>query len=245
MNDITTPLSRRAETCALAFALTFPTLLTLAYFVLLADSPAGIQRAVGGIGKGIQFAFPLFWILAVRRQRLGWKPPGTKGLAENLAFGVSVFAALLLLYHTWLGPSGLLDAAGEEIRKKVIGFGMDTPAKYFALAAFYALGHSLLEEYYWRWFVFGQLRRLLPLWAAVLVSSLGFMAHHVLILATFFGWPSWATVLFSLAVASGGAIWAWLYHRSGSLYGPWLSHLLVDAGIFILGYQMVGDLFTG
>ena len=65
------------------------------------------------------------------------------------------------------------------------------------------------------------------------------MAHHVLVLATFFGWTSPATYLFSLAIAVGAAVWAWLYARTDSIYGPWLSHLLVDAGIFLIGYDMV------
>ena len=60
-----------------------------------------------------------------------------------------------------------------------------------------------------------------------------------LILGTYFGWTSPATWLFSLAIAIGGAAWAWLYHRSGSLVGPWLSHLLVDAAIFVIGYHLV------
>ena len=32
---------------------------------------------------------------------------------------------------------------------------------------------------------------------------------------------------------------AWLYRRSGSLVGPWLSHLLVDAGIMVIGYDLL------
>ena len=44
------------------------------------------------------------------------------------------------------------------------------------------------------------------------------------------------------AVAVGGAFWAWLYQRSGSLAGPWLSHLVADAGIFFVGYQLIGDM---
>jgi membrane protease YdiL (CAAX protease family) len=79
---------------------------------------------------------------------------------------------------------------------------------------------------------------------SVLVSSLGFMAHHVIILAMYFGWASWATCLFSLAIAIGGAVWAWLYERSESLVGPWLSHLLVDAAIFVIGYDLARELFV-
>ena len=30
-----------------------------------------------------------------------------------------------------------------------------------------------------------------------------------------------------------------LYERYGSLYGPWLSHLLVDCGIMFIGYDLI------
>src|SRR5262249_1527345 len=106
-------------------------------------------------------------------------------------------------------------------------------------AVFVTVPHSLLEEYYWRWFVFGQLRRRLTLASAIVISSLGFMAHHVIILYVFF--PDHfltAAVPFSLCVAAGGAVWAWLYERSGSIYAPWLSHLVVDAGLFVVGYDL-------
>ena len=72
-----------------------------------------------------------------------------------------------------------------------------------------------------------------------MVSSLGFMAHHVILLATYFGITEPVTWVFSLAIAVGGTFWAWLYHRTGSLLGPWLSHLLVDAAIFLIGYEIV------
>ena len=106
--------------------------------------------------------------------------------------------------------------------------------KYVVLAVFYSLFHSLLEEYYWRWFVFRQLRRLVPLWPAIVISALGVhgpprhRARRVLS-SERRGSPR----CLSAAVAVGGAFWAWLYDRTGSLFGPWLSHLLIDAGIFL------------
>jgi membrane protease YdiL (CAAX protease family) len=117
--------------------------------------------------------------------------------------------------------------------------GVDSPALFIALGVFYALGHSLLEEYYWRWFVFGRLREWVAVPWAIAISSLGFMAHHVVLMATFFGLFSFWACFFSLSVAVGGLFWAWSYQRTGSLYGPWLGHLLVDAGIFIVGYDLV------
>ena len=116
---------------------------------------------------------------------------------------------------------------------------MNTPIRFIAQGVFYALIHSFLEEYYWRWFVFGQLRKLVRLYAAVIISSLGFMAHHVILLDTFFGLSSPLTWFFSFSIAFGGAVWALMYHRTGSLYAVWLSHLLVDAAIFIVGYDIL------
>src|SRR5690606_17666993 len=101
------------------------------------------------------------------------------------------------------------------------------------------LVHSLAEEYYWRWFVFAQLRRIIPLAPAIGLSSLAFMAHHVIVVGSYLRDNPLAMIFFSLSVAVGGAVWAGLYQRSGSLVGPWLSHLLVDAGIMIVGYDLI------
>jgi membrane protease YdiL (CAAX protease family) len=247
MTDSPTSTSRRADVCAVLFGLTFPTLVTWVYFVWLKESAPSQQQIAYGAGKVLQFGFPLVWVLAVQRRPLGLTRPNPRGLGMGVVFGMLVLAAMLILYHTWLKPTGYLDAhssAGKEIYGKVAGFGIDTVWKYAGLGAFYALFHSLLEEYYWRWFVFGQLRRLVSLPAAIVVSSLGFMAHHVIVLGAYFGGFSLATVVFSLAVAVGGAVWAWLYQKSESLWAPWLSHLVVDAAIFIVGYDLVRQMLS-
>ncbi len=83
------------------------------------------------------------------------------------------------------------------------------------------------------------LRRLVAAWAAALISSLAFMAFHVIDLAMFFP-GRFLTLALPLAVCVGigGAAWCWLYQRTGSLYAPWLSHLVMDAAIFAVGYDL-------
>jgi membrane protease YdiL (CAAX protease family) len=234
---------RRSHLGAVLFALGFPGVFTWVYFVALRSSPGALQQTVYALGKTIQFTFPLFWVLVIERRRPVWSRPGAAGLGAGFAFGLAVFAAGVALYLAWLKPAGFLQEAAGEIQKKIAGFGVRSIAAYLALGAFYSVIHSFLEEYYWRWFVFGQLRVITAWRTAVGVSSVGFMAHHVILLATYFGWSSPAAYLFSLAVAVGGAFWAWLYHRSRSLYGPWLSHLLIDAAIFAVGYDLVRPMF--
>jgi membrane protease YdiL (CAAX protease family) len=233
-----------ADAIAVAFAILLPALITWVYFIALAGSSPGLQQAAFTVGKSVQFAFPVIWVAIFHRHRLRLSRPRTTGLAEGLVFGLVVFAAALLLYHFWLKPTGYLAPAAETVREKIASFHVDSPWTYLAMGVFYSVVHAFLEEYYWRWFVFAELRRFLPLTAAIAVSAAGFTLHHILVLGFYFGWLSPATWFFSLAVAVGGAFWAWLYHRSGSLYGPWLSHLLIDAAIFTVGYDLVRALLA-
>jgi hypothetical protein len=223
----------------LAVALTLPTLVTWLYFVALDGQAAALQQATYAIGKTIQFALPAVWVLLFLRERPRFAAPGWPGLVMGLVFGMAVMGLMAGLYYGVLKPQGLFDAPAEEVRAKVKSFGINTFAAYLALAVFYSLLHSLLEEYYWRWFVFGYACRPLPLAAAIAVSSVGFAAHHVLVLAKYFGYGSPLTWLFTAGIVLGGAFWAWLYRRTGSLAGPWLSHALVDATIFVIGWDLI------
>lgn len=229
----------RRDWPAVGFALFLPTCVTVVYFVLLADRPAPWQQAAYAIGKTLQFGFPLLWVGLI--QRRGWtlRRPRRRELVEGLLLGTAILAAMLVLYLGWLKRGGVPPEALAAIRAKADSFGVASLPRFAALGAFYALGHSLLEEYYWRWFVYGQLRNLMRPIGAMTISALGFMAHHVCVLTQYFGWMSAWTIFFSLCVAIGGVLWAVLYERHGSLYGVWLSHLLVDAGIFAVGYDLV------
>ena len=229
----------RGDSVAILFALTFPAFLTWVYFILLAESAAGLQLAAKIIGMAIQFGFPVFWVFGVQRQRLSRPQFKRGGLLFGGLFGLTILAAIFVAYHHWLQQNADFVSAAANVREKVQGLGIDSTAKYAALSAFYAVLHSLLEEYYWRWFVFAQLSRATTLGRAIMISALGFMAHHVIVLSIYFGWGTFLSLFFSLGVAVGGAVWAWLYHRSRSLFGPWLSHCLVDAGIFAVGYQIM------
>jgi membrane protease YdiL (CAAX protease family) len=171
------------------------------------------------------------------------KRPHFGGLRPALIFGLAVAALMLGVYFGGLRGSSFLAKTPASLQHKLREVGMDTPERYALLALFVVAAHSLLEEYYWRWFVFGGLRQFLPLAPAMVLSSLAFMVHHVVVLYVYLPGRFWEAVLpFSLAIALGGAVWAWLYERSGSIWSPWLSHLLVDAGIFVIGWDLLWPL---
>ena len=219
----------------------------------LAWNPPSTRGLVSGIGFGalvLAAAFSLYHGILQPRGILDAATVNSPRLAQQAVEsesrgGVRPSGAARSENREVLGePREAGNSPAAAIRSKIRGFGVDRLWKFIVLGAFYAVFHSLLEEYYWRWFVFQRLWRLWPLTPAIGLSSIAFMAHHVILMAVFFGWSSPWTYFFSLSVAVGGAIWAWLYARSGSLYGPWLSHLLVDVAIFLIGYDLAKDLFV-
>lgn len=222
---------------ALVVALLLPTLITLLYFVWMAKAAAFIYGPL----KLLQFAFPAVWVFVMQRgQRKTWPAPQyARSVMLGLLFGFAVFGAGLALYFAVLKPSDFFAGSIDEIHAKVKDMGLNSQAMFLACAVFYCLIHSLLEEYYWRWFVYREARTHWSLPVSIAISSLGFMAHHVFVLAEFFHWNSRYTYLLSLAVAIGGVFWAWLYERYGTLLGPWLSHLVIDALIFAIAFDLV------
>jgi membrane protease YdiL (CAAX protease family) len=163
----------------------------------------------------------------------------------GVAFSAAVVAAGMALFHLALDDLPKFAAASEMIHAKIAAYGIDSSLKYFLLAGFYSLFHSLLEEYYWRWFVFRQLRHKMALWPAAVISAIAFTLHHIIVLGVFFQGAPWLVALLAGAIAVGGIFWAWLFDRSDSVFDTWPSHLLIDAGLFVgIGFPLVRHLLA-
>jgi membrane protease YdiL (CAAX protease family) len=224
--------------------MTLPTVLAWVYFKQLGGQGGAANpwpQAAYAAGKVVQFALPVVYLWTVEGRLAALRRPRFAGWPVAVGFGVAVAAGMLGLYYGHFRHAPQLAAMPVKVRHKMEEFGVATPAGYVALAGLYVLAHSLLEEYYWRWFVFGRLRKLLRFGPAALVSSLAFMSHHVVLLAVYLPGHFLDAVLpASLAVAVGGAVWAWLYERADSVYPSWLSHALVDGALFFIGWDMLG-----
>lgn len=245
----------KRDVWALLFAMVFPSIMAWTYFIALSRpasmagvaSPAEVGpqanpalQSAYGLGKVLQFTFPLVYLLLVDRASLRPSRPRLRGLGLGIAFGLLVGVGIILLYHFGLQDKLTRLGTVQQVRAKVEEFGAATRFHYLLLAAFLSFVHSLFEEFYYRWFIFGRLKLHSSHPAAILWSSLAFMAHHVIVLYVYLPGAFFTLVVpFSLGIAIGGAFWAWLYDRSGSIIGPWVSHLLVDVGIMVVGYILV------
>lgn len=234
------PAPRTALAVLLFVSIVLPTIGTWLYFDVFAGNK--VMGVVYSGTKAVQLALPLVVFFFIERRAVHWisrRGSLHRDLAAGAIFGGVVGVAMFALYYFWLAESSVLEGMPAMITAKIQDFGISNPFLFLVFALFISVVHSLLEEYYFRWFIFRRLQAFVPVWLAIALSALAFMGHHVIVLLTFIPASPGLAWFFSLCIAVGGGVWAWMYHRSGSLRGVWLSHFLVDCAIMWLGYEMV------
>lgn len=207
---------------------------SLFYFVLFRDSL--LARGMYAGVKGFTLLWPALATWLVLREHL---PRPTRAawpwraLVPGTVTGLVIVLALLGLMQTPVGA--VVQSGVPGMRSKAETFGI--LEHYWLFALLLSTVHSLLEEYYWRWFVYGQLRQLLRLPLAHLLAGLAFAAHHIVIASQYFG-LGWG-VLLGGGVGVGGIIFSCLYQKQGTLLGAWAAHLLADIGILAVGHKLL------
>ena len=213
--------------------------LTVAFLCSYLFTGRSIVRVVWLISKGAQLALPLAWTIGARGRRPRVEPVRGEWLRPAALIGVGMLLAVVPGYLLWFRAPLLAGGAVEALHVKLAGYGIDTLPKQAVFAVYLVTVHSLGEEYYWRWFVYGLLRERFAPATAIPVSALAFAVHHVF-LAWLYAGRAWEfTAAFIAMVVLGGWVWAWLYERSGQLYAPWLSHAIVEIALVAIGYDVL------
>lgn len=201
---------------------------SLFYFVWFGDA-SYIQLMYTGT-KVVMLVIPLIMIA------LGLRLPPFSLRPNNVILGMitgMAMAGLILGVYALFQSSFIVFA--PAIASKVAEAGI--LPYYSTVAIVMSLGHSLFEEYFWRWYVVRALMTRFAVMPSILLGNAVFALHHYVVLSQFFTWP--LVVIFGTAVGIAGCIWSLLYQRTGSLLGAWISHALADIAIFIVGYLIV------
>lgn len=226
--------TRRGEVALIFAAMLAPaTAMWLSFYGL----PPRWTALVYTVSKLVVVILPL-WII---RPKWAWPPrPNRSDLLTGLLVGGLVGAATLGVYFGLLRGRPEFHQAAEALQAKMLAAHVTTPFRFVLVAIFISVGNSTLEEYFWRWFAFGRLRRTQGTLAAALLTSLLFGLHHFVVLSKYFS-SNWLAVALPLSFATvlGGLIWCWLYQNRGNLYAAWLSHFLIDIAVMVVGYDLL------
>ena len=219
----------------LAPAMCLPFLASLFYFVLFSEYE--FSRIIYAGTKVFTLVWPVLTVLLIYRAKwpaLDLRDPNhLKAIPLGLITGLTIVLTMLGLMLT---PLALVVVdGGSAISQKTAELGVLD--HFWTFAIFISVFHSALEEYYWRWFVYGQLREVTGRWSAHIAGGVTFAAHHIVITTQFF--PFWWGVFFGSLAGCGGVIFSLLYERQKSLVGAWMAHMMIDFGIMAIGYELV------
>lgn len=198
------------------------------YFIAYADST--VSQIIYIVVKVLLVAWPLLWYRYYRLERFAYSRKQTSQSAKA-GFGTGVFFIVVILV-AWLVVPDIFQVFKDQMDSLRV---VDVVMKYYVpFALFISVVHSLLEEFYWRWFVLRGLSLRYPAVFAAMIGSAFFASHHYFILLPFFG--AWISFGFTVAVGLAGFVWCIQYQKTGSFIGSWISHMLVDLVILTIGY---------
>lgn len=202
--------------------------------LLYLNWPASEQtQFVYWLAKAWLVIWPLVWWRVLIKRLPKTKPNRTSSTYYGLITGLMIVGSVSLF--SWLTQSFLLTLR-PSLQLEVAQFGLSANS-YIVFALVLAILHSAFEEWYWRSFVFRGLRLKLNWALAAAVSSVAFASHHLIVLLQFS--PVWFSILGAAAIGLAGYLWCYQYQRTNSLLGSWLSHLLADLVVMVVGYWII------
>lgn len=191
------------------------------------------SKVVFALSKVWILAAPLIWLWFVEKRRPSIPRWSNRGMLAAHGSGALIFVVIAAVWYGFARERIDLPQMAGRIREAGLGHG----AVYLAGAVYWCTVNSLLEEYFWRWWVFERLRSFAPAVVAAVGSGVAFTVHHVVVLDVYLPWE--LAVLASVGVMIGGITWSAIYARFGNLWAAWVSHVWADVIIFWIGWEIL------
>ncbi len=217
---------------------------TVLSLILLGVLCCGAMALVGGVLRpgyglksalkiGVFFFLPLLLWISNRRLML-WQVfrPKKKGLLAALGLGVGLYGLILGGYYVvrnYFDFSGIVDSLSQHA-----GVNKDN---FLFVSLYISFANSLLEEFFFRGFLFANLTACAGRKTGYLVSSVLFAAYHVAMMIGWFSLPLFLLVMAGLLM--GGMIFCRLNEKLGSIYPSWFVHMFANFAINTIGFILM------
>lgn len=154
-----------------------------------------------------------------------------KNIKMSITLGIVVFAIIIVIYAI-VKQYIHIDILIQEFEGKY-KISKDNIIYYGLYMTFI---NSLLEELFFRGFIFLNIKKLNYKKCAYIISSLAFAIYHI---ANFQNWFS--VTLFLLASAGlfiGGIIFNYLDDKPNTFFNSWFVHICADLAIILIGFRL-------
>ena len=197
----------------------------------------GILRPGYAVKSVIKMAmFMLIPLIASRVDRgvlyLPLLRPKNKGLLPAIALGVGIYVVILGGYFLVSPFFDFSKIAGALTTNAGV-----TKENFLYVSLYISFVNSFLEEFFFRGFVFTNLKQLSGRKLAYIFSATAFSLYHV---AMMIGWFSPTIfLLVMVGLAAGGMIFNWLNEKLDTIYCSWLTHMFANFAINTIGFMLL------
>lgn len=158
--------------------------------------------------------------------------PKKKGLLPAIALGIGIYAVILGGYFLISPFFDFSQIAGALTENAGV-----TKENFLYVSLYISFINSFLEEFFFRGFVFTNLKQLTGRKLAYIFSAAAFSLYHV---AMMIGWFSPALfLLVMMGLVIGGMIFNWLNEKLDTIYCSWLTHMFANFAINTIGFILL------
>lgn len=162
-----------------------------------------------------------------------FKVKSKKQLKYSILLGIAIYLVIMGAYYIF---SEFLDLDNiQSLLARNLGVDRNN---FIFVAIYIAVFNSLLEEFFFRGFLFLGLKNLGMGSLSTLMSAGMFSLYHIAIIANWFN--IWIFILVMLGLFIGGLIFNALNDRNGNIYNSWLVHMFANLAINTVGLLMFG-----
>jgi uncharacterized protein len=222
--------TRRRALIALALSVPFT---SIGATMSLLIAPGAIGQTVLVICQIWLLFLPIVWLRRIERKPLTVSRPKQRDWIVGATIGLLMFCIILAAY--WLFLRHWINAA--DIQRKVRRISNIDPLSFQLGGFYFTVINALIEEYFWRWFIYRRCEEVVSQRAAVFLSASFFTLHHTIGLAVFTDWR--VTIVGTLSVFAAGAVWSECYRRYRSVWGNYFSHAAADLALHIIAWQIL------
>lgn len=198
------------------------------------DAFAPVPYLLKAIGKTILFlGIPIYY----GKKRGGFSLRNLyrlriESMFPALYFGGLAFFVILGSYYITLAFVDLSAIVGELDTRMDIDKG-----NFLFVAVYIAVWNSMLEEFFFRGFLYLRLRGLWTPKLAHIVSASLFALYHVAIMLRWFDF--WVFGVCMLALVIGGIVFQLLADETGSILPCWFTHSCANVAINLIGALLI------